>query len=334
MPRIFAYITHKNGVPDDTAGELLSAAARIGKARETVAVLTGSGPELDQACDDLRTSFSEVWKIANAALEYPNAEIVRQALVAVLPRGSVVLTVHSHFGVDLSPGLSIKMDAAYVPDVLDLEAVENAPALKLVRQEFGGQVNAHVRCDISAGAVINIRPGSFKPLENFDAAGSVVDKSSEVGSLTSKRRYVETIVADAGDVDITKHQVLVSIGRGIQDSENVSIAEELAEALGAAVSCSRPVVDANWMPKSRQVGSSGKTVKPKIYLACGISGSFQHLAGLKGNPFIIAINKNPKAPIFRVANVGVVDDILEFLPELTTRIREVAPRTAAMRSSR
>jgi electron transfer flavoprotein alpha subunit len=91
--------------------------------------------------------------------------------------------------------------------------------------------------------------------------------------------------------------------------------------MGTVVSCSRPVVDAKWLVKSRQVGSSGQTVRPKVYLACGISGSFQHLAGLKGNPFIIAINKNPKAPIFQVANVGIVDDILEFLPALTNKIR-------------
>ena len=101
------------------------------------------------------------------------------------------------------------------------------------------------------------------------------------------------------------------------------LAEELAEVLGAAVSCSRPVVDAKWMEKSRQVGSSGKTVKPKVYLACGISGAFQHLAGIKGNPFLIAINKNPKAPIFQVADVGIVDDVLEFLPELTNQAREM-----------
>ena len=92
--------------------------------------------------------------------------------------------------------------------------------------------------------------------------------------------------------------------------------------MGAVVSCSRPVVDAKWLPKSRQVGSSGQTVKPKIYLACGMSGSFQHLAGLKGSPFIVAINKNPKAPIFQVADVGIVADILEFLPELTNKVRE------------
>jgi electron transfer flavoprotein alpha subunit len=151
----------------------------------------------------------------------------------------------------------------------------------------------------------------------------MVDKSAEVGALTAARRYLETIVAEAGDVDITKQNVLVSVGRGIQEQDNIAIAQELADALGGAVSCSRPVVDAKWLPKSRQVGSSGQTVKPKVYLACGMSGSFQHLAGIKGNPFIVAINKNPKAPIFQVADVGVVADILEFLPELTEKVREV-----------
>jgi electron transfer flavoprotein alpha subunit len=171
--------------------------------------------------------------------------------------------------------------------------------------------------------VITVRPGAFKPSSNAPLGGVVVDKSSEVGPLAAGRRYLQTVVAEAGEVDITKHSVLVSIGRGIQEKDNVCIAQELADVLGAAVSCSRPVVDAKWLEKSRQVGSSGKTVKPKVYLACGISGAFQHLAGIKGNPFIIAINKNPKAPIFQVADIGIVDDILEFLPEMTNKIREM-----------
>jgi electron transfer flavoprotein alpha subunit len=321
MPRIFAYIVHKDGVADDTAGELLAAAKKIDAAQPPTAIVTGSGPSLDTVCEALKNSYGEIWKIANDALSYPNAELVRKALVAVVPRGSIVLVPHAHFGVDLSPGLSIKLDAAYVPDVLDIEGVDGT-ALKAVRQEFGGALSTHVRCDLSSGAVINIRPGSFQPGTSAGIAGSVIDKSSEIGALTSGRRYVETIVLESGDVDITKFPILVSVGRGIGELDNIPLAEDVAEAIGnAAVSCSRPVVDAKWMEKSRQVGSSGKTVKPKVYMACGMSGSFQHLAGLKGNPFIIAINKNPKAPIFRVADVGVVDDILEFLPELNEKVR-------------
>jgi electron transfer flavoprotein alpha subunit len=202
---------------------------------------------------------------------------------------------------------------------VDIEGVQG-PSLKLVRQEFGGQISTHVRCDIISGAVLNLRPGAFKPLESAPAGGQVIEKPAP--ALVSKRRYIETVVAEAGDVDISKEKVLVSIGRGIGEPDNVSIAQELADALGGAVSCSRPVVDAKWMEKSRQVGSSGKTVKPKVYMACGISGSFQHLAGLKGNPFIVAINKNPKAPIFRVADVGIVADMLEFMPILTGKVQE------------
>ena len=322
MARIFAYIIHRSGVVDDSAAELLAAAKKIDPTASPTAIVAGWGPNLDAACGSLQTSYNEIWKVANEALAYPNAELVRQALTRVLPADSIVLVPHDHFGIDLAPGLSIKLNAAFVSDVLAIEGIEGN-FLKVVRQELGGQVSAHMCCNVSTGAVINIRPGAFKPEPGAPAAGVVVDKSSSVGTLLAKRRYIETIVAEGGDVDITKHAVLVSIGRGIQEKDNVAIAEELAEALGAAVSCSRPVVDAKWMEKSRQVGSSGKTVKPKVYLACGISGAFQHLAGIKGSPFLIAINKNPKAPIFQVADVGVVDDILEFLPLLTNKVREL-----------
>jgi electron transfer flavoprotein alpha subunit len=324
MARIFAYIAHKGGVPPDSALELAAAARKVDSAASPTAILTGWGAGLDAACSTLGASYPEVWKIANEALAYPNAELIRKALQKVLPANSIVLVAHEHFGIDLAPGLSIKTNAAFVSDVLDIAGVDGAN-LKLVRQEFGGQVSARVRCDISTGAVITIRPGAFKPAETTAGTSNVVDKSNTVGALSAGRRYLETVVAEAGDVDITKFNILVSIGRGIQEKDNVPIAQELADALGAAVSCSRPVVDAKWMEKARQVGSSGKTVKPKVYMACGISGSFQHLAGIKGSPFLIAINKNPKAPIFQVADIGIVDDILEFLPELTNKVRELRP---------
>jgi electron transfer flavoprotein alpha subunit len=321
MARIFAYIVHKGGALDDTSAELVAAAKKIDAASSPTAIATGSGADLDAVCSSLTASYGEIWKISKEALAYPNSDLVRKALVSVLPAGSILLVPHDHFGIDLSPGLAVKMNAPFVSDVMDIGGIEGR-YLKLVRQEFGGQVSAHMQCDISEGAVINIRPGAFKPVESAPAGGKVVDKTSEVADLAARRRYLETIASEAGDVDISKEDVLVSIGRGIQEQENVEIAQNLADAMGAVVCCSRPVVDAKWMDKSRQVGSSGQTVKPKVYLACGISGSFQHLAGIKGNPFIVAINKNPKAPIFQVADVGIVDDLLELLPELTNKIRE------------
>ena len=322
MPRIFVYIAHKNGVLDDSAAELAAAAKRVDPSAAPTAIVVGSGAQLENICAEAQKIYPEVWKISNDALAYPNAELIRRALLKIVPAGALTLVAHDHLGIDLAPGLSIKLNAAFVSDVTAIDALDGQ-TLKLVRQEFGGAVSAHVNCDISTGAVMTLRPGAFKATENLSASGTVLDKSAEVGALSSGRRYLETIVAETSDVDITKHAVLVSLGRGIQEKDNIGIAEELAEALGAAVSCSRPVVDAKWLQKSRQVGSSGKTVKPKVYLACGISGAFQHLAGIKGNPFIIAINKNSKAPIFQVADVGVVDDILEFLPELTNKVQEL-----------
>jgi len=321
MARIFAFITHKAGAVDDCAAEMQAAARKIDPAQPPTALVTGWGAGLDQVCETLRASYPEIWKIAQEPLDYPNAELVRAALEHVLPAGSILLVSHAHFGVDLSPGLAVKLDTAYLPDVVDIDGIEGR-WLKAVRQEFGGLVHAHVRCDILNGAVLNIRPGAFRPFDAPAANGAIVDKSAQLPRLTARRRYLETIAAETGDVDIAKEPVLISIGRGIGEQENVAIAEDLAEAMGAAVSCSRPVVDAKWMDRSRQVGSSGKTVRPKVYLACGISGSFQHLAGIKGNPFIVALNKNPKAPIFRAADIGIVDDMLEFLPALADRVRE------------
>ena len=318
---IFAYIIHKDGVPDDTATELLAAAKAIDPAASVTAVLAGGGDGLQSACDAVAAAYPAVWKIDNPALGYPNAEVIRRALVNIIPKGSIVLLPHEHFGMDLAPGLSIKLDAAYVPDVVTIEGLEGE-TLKIIREEYSGQVSTHVACTVSNGAVITVRAGAFAPDEGA-AGGTVTDKTGEAGDLAeTTRRYLETIEAEVGDVDITKSEVLVSVGRGIEDQDNLEIINELAAAMGGDVSCSRPIVDAKWLEKSRQVGTSGQTVKPKVYLALGISGSFQHMGGIKGNPFIVAVNKNPKAPIFQVADVGVVADILEFVPELTEKIEE------------
>jgi len=321
MAQIFAYIAHKGGVADDSAVELAVAAKKIDAGAAVTAIVTGTGSDLDAVCGEVAGTYAEVWKVEGDAFAYPNAEVIRKLLVNILPSDSIVLVAHDTFGMDLSPGLSIKLDAAFASDVVDIEGVEGT-VMNIVRQEYGGQVSTHVTCDMSAGAILNIRPGVFQAEEAGAAGGTVVDKSGDAGDLTVGRRYIETVAAEVGDVDITKEDVLVSVGRGIEDEENIEIVQELADAMGAVVSCSRPIVDAKWLEKSRQVGTSGQTVKPKVYLACGISGSFQHLGGLKGNPFVVAINKNAKAPIFQIADVGVVADILDFLPELAEAIEE------------
>ncbi|CAB1056055.1 Electron transfer flavoprotein, alpha subunit [Olavius sp. associated proteobacterium Delta 1] len=320
--QVFAYIRHKEGKADDSAQELVVAAGKIVPDATLTAIVTGAGSDLDAVCNEVAASYQEVWKFDNEALAYPNAEAIRNLLLNVLPQDSIVLIAHDTFGMDLGPGLSIKLDSVFVSDVVDFEGLEG-DTLKVIRQEFSGQVSTHSSCDLSAGAVIDIRPGVFQAEDSGAAvSGQVVDKSADVGDIAAGRRFLEVVEAEVGDVDITKEDVLVSVGRGIEDEDNIEIADELAEAIGAVVSCSRPIVDAKWLEKSRQVGTSGQTVKPKVYLALGISGSFQHLGGLKGNPYIVAVNKNPKAPIFQVADVGVIEDLLDFVPVLTEKIQE------------
>lgn len=325
VQHMYAYILHNEDAIDDTALELVTAARKIDSGAAVTAIVAGWGPGLDAVCHKTAAIFEEVWKIENQALSYPDGELIRRLLVRIIPEKSIVLIPHEHFGMDLAPGLSIMLDTAYVSDVVDFEGVEDV-ILKVVRQEYNGQVSTHVDCDISSGAVMTVRPGSFQEDESEGVKGKVVDKSSEAteeGIPETGRCFIEMVEAEVGDVDITQSEILVSVGRGIGDEENLEIAFDLAKAVGGDVSCSRPIVDNKWLEKHRQVGNSGKTVKPKVYMALGISGAFQHIAGLKSNPFVVAVNKNPKAPIFQVADVGVVADILELVPQLTDRVNEM-----------
>ena len=321
---VFSYILHQDGKIDDTAFELISAAKKIVPDATVIAIAMGSGSELEAACNELSASYPEIWKIDDEALSYPNAEIIRGLLSRIIPQGSIVLVPNEHFGMDLSPGLSIKLDTSFLPDAVDFEGMEDGK-LKAIREEYSGQVSAHMLCDIAQGAVITVRPGVFQADESKGESGTVVDKTADAlqeGLPGQSRRFLEVVEAEVGDVDITKSEILVSVGRGIEDEENLEMVNDLAETMGGDVSCSRPIVDAKWMEKSRQVGTSGQTVKPKVYLALGVSGSFQHMGGVKGAPYVIAVNKNPKAPIFQQADVGVVADILEFIPMLNDKVKE------------
>ncbi len=319
---IFAYIEHHEGLADDSSLELVNAARKIDPQAQVTALVFGSGDSLDPLCQEAAKTYTEVWKVDKQELAYPNAEIIRGLLINLLPKDGICLVPHDTFGMDLAPGLSIKLNSSFVADVVDIEGADG-DTLKTVRQEFGGQVSTHVNCNIAQGAVLTVRTGSFPADESKSASGRVTDKSDAAESVEARRTFQEVLEAEMGEVDISKEDILVSVGRGIGEEENIEIAQELAEAMGGVVSCSRPIVDAKWMEKSRQVGTSGQTVKPKVYLALGISGSFQHMGGVKGNPFIVAVNTNPKAPIFQAAEVGIVEDLTDFIPELTEKIKEL-----------
>ena len=169
--QIFAYITHKAGKADDSALELTTAAQKIDPGSPTTAIVIGAGADLDAVCNQMAQTYKEVWKFDHADLAYPNAEAIRKLLVNILPADAIFLAPHDTFGMDLCPGLSIKLNSAFVADVVELEGLEGN-VLKLIRQEYSGQVSTHVTCDIANGAVINIRPGAFQPDESGSAGGT------------------------------------------------------------------------------------------------------------------------------------------------------------------
>lgn len=318
--QVYALIVHKGGKADDSAIELITAARKIDAAAEVTAVVLGAGAELDAVCAEAAKTYPKVWKVANDAFAKLNGEEVRAVLPTLIPAGSVVLFANDSLGLDVAPGLSVKMGGVFLSDVIDFEGLDGAK-LTAIRQEYSGQVYAKMNADISGGAVVTVRPGAFAGDESGAAGGAVEDKAVTVPAVG--RKFLEVVAAEVGDVDITKSEVLLSIGRGIESEDNLEVAFDLAKIMGADVSCSRPIVDSKWLEHARQVGTSGQTVKPKVYMAMGISGAFQHLGGLKGNPFIVAINKNAKAPIFQVADVGIVGDILEIMPAMTEKLEEM-----------
>ena len=221
---------------------------------------------------------------------------------------------------DVATLLAAQMEVPFVNFCKDVRVEDGKLQAKCVL--YGGKMETTV---VASGApsIIGILPGT-RPAEKGRSEGTASIQQAPVtlpaAFKVCFKRYIEP---EAGDVDITQQDILVSVGRGIQTKDNVALAEELAEALGGAVSGSRPVIDQGWLPLSRQVGKSGATVKPKFYLAAGISGAPEHVEGMKGAGLIIAINTDPQAPIFNIAHYGATADMLEVVPALIEKVKEM-----------
>ncbi|MGH3062515.1 MAG: electron transfer flavoprotein subunit alpha/FixB family protein, partial [Gaiellaceae bacterium] len=210
-----------------------------------------------------------------------------------------------------APALAAKLGLGFASDVLALR--EEGGEIVAERSYYGAKVNAEVEFPGHDRVVLLIRPTSWQPAGGM---GSATVTEVAVSAATSRARHRDWVEVQAGDVDITTADFLLSVGRGVGEKENLEQFEELAGRMGATLSVSRPLVDAGWMPNSRQVGQSGKTVKPKVYIALGISGAVQHLAGMKTSGTIIAVNSDPEAAIFNVAHYGAVADLFEVADEL------------------
>ena len=223
---------------------------------------------------------------------------------------SVVLTGFTVSGMGFAAALAARLDLGFASDVI---AMRDDNGLVAEREMYGAKVRAELEFPGKETVVLMLRPTTWEPAEG---AGSAQVSTLSAAVPASRSRHREFVEAASGDVDITKADFLLSIGRGVGEKDNIGQFEELAERMGATLGVSRPLVDAGWMPSSRQVGQSGKTVKPKVYLAFGISGAVQHLAGMKTSGTIIAVNTDPEAAIFNLAHYGAVADIFDVAEEL------------------
>ncbi len=266
--------------------------------------------------DDVLPAYQGKLYLADVAGcgEY-NPDVHKQLILDVVAKENpdVVAFCHSSYGWDLAPRVAFAMGAAQISEVVDI--VDGVPVVPVCNAKLRRDVKAN-----TAQTVITIQAGAFG-LEDEPAGTPDVEKIAAEGE--GKIEFTGYEQAEAGGVDLGKAQIIVSAGRGVGKPENVSMIADLAKALGGEYGASRPVVDSEWVEHNRQVGTTGQTVAPKLYVACGISGAIQHLAGMKKSEFIVAVNTDKDAPIGEVADVLVVADLKQFVPALTEKIQSL-----------
>lgn len=315
---IFILAEHLNGKLADIAFEMTGKARQLAKTwgGKVVTVLLGH----DARALAETIGADAVLYVDDPALADFNPEAYGRVLAALVKERAprLVMLGNTSMGMDLAAGLSVVSGLPLIAYVNGL-AVEDG-VLVATSQIYGGKIQAEAMPDGEA-CIVSCLAGAF-PADAGRGSAPVEQIPCPIALGDLKVKFVKLIEPQGGDVDITQQSLLVSIGRGIGGQENIELAQALAEALGCAVSASRPITDAGWLPKTRQVGKSGLTVKPKLYLALGISGAPEHLEGMRGAETIIAVNTDPKAPIFDVAHYGATCDVLDLLPALTEKVKE------------
>ncbi len=244
--------------------------------------------------------------------------VLKQAIQEAQPQ--IVIFPHTYQTVDYAPRLAQTLDTAMIPETTAFSADESG--VVWTRPILGGKLVSKLRAKPDQTVLVSVQSGSFAgdTVDPGSAESRAIDLSNV--DLTIDREILGIEEAASDQIDLSQSEFIIGVGRGIGDPENLGIMEDLAKALGAEIGASRPVIDSGWLPRDRQVGSSGQTVSPKLYLAAGISGAIQHLVGMKGSQVIVAINKDPGAPIFNVAHYGIVGDLHEVVPALTSALNE------------
>jgi electron transfer flavoprotein alpha subunit len=319
MGEILVLAEHRAGELRDITFEMLTLANRLGKEHGLAVTVIFLGHESSDLTRKLTGACDTVLVMEDPELANYNADPYLIALEEVIKDRNPILTIigHTSMGMDLVPALATRLSLPLVTDCAKVNLAEGR--LEVMRQIYGGKIEAQLTMKPSDRYLISLRTGSVDAQAEQGKSGNLEALSAPSWANARGRRFLNYLEAKLEDVDIGAADILVSIGRGIGKPENISLAQEFADSIGATLACSRPVADEQWLPKSRQVGTSGKTVRPKIYIALGISGAYQHQAGMKNSEVIIAVNTDPKAPIFNIAHYGIVADMLEVLPQLTEK---------------
>ena len=301
---------HRRGDLRDVSYEAITAGRELADERGSDLHVAVIGGDVDAFAEELNCEGVDAIHAVDDGEEFDhNAYQTAAAALADRLDAGAVVTPNSVNGLDYAPALA---EALGVTLVTDAVGIDYDDGLTVTREMYGSKVETTV--DVAGDRfVLTVRGGEWPPVEGV---GDATVEAADVDVPESGARVTGFEEVGGGDVDIADADVLVSVGRGIEEEENLELVEEFADALGATLSASRPIVDNGWLPKNRQVGQSGKVVTPDVYIAVGISGAVQHVAGMKGSDTIIAVNTDPNAPIFDIADYAIVGDLFDVVPEL------------------
>ena len=320
---ILVFIEHRNGVLNKTSIEAIAAAQNLASQlqQQVTAVIPGSGVQVlgqEIAAYDL----AKVVLATNAQVADYTPDGYTDAMENVVRKlePQLVVMPHTYLVRDYAPKLAARFGKSLISDCIRAQVLGDS--ITFTRRIFLGKLDADVVSDGAAPVFATFQSGAYRPDQARKGTGAVIEEMPvEVGQIrmTPEAPFQEVKQA----VDLSKADIIVAVGRGIKSKDNLALAEKLAEVLGGDLAASRPICDAEWLPIDRQIGSSGQTVAPKLYVALGISGAIQHLVGMKNSGTIVAINKDPEAPIFDIADYGIVGDLFEAVPVLTEEIRKI-----------
>lgn len=321
---VWVIADHRKGALRKPAYEALSEGRRLADQLGTTMEAVIAGHNVEGLCQEIASyGADKIYIIEHELLSSYNppayARVVGDLIKEKQPQ--IVLMGGTMTGRDLMPRIAARVGAGLAPDCIQLEIVDGK--LKALRPAIAGKVRVEIGFKSDMQIAI-LRPNVFEKLEPDTSKPAAVEKVPfKPTELDSKQKLVEFVSKETGRPELTEAEIIVSGGRGMKAPENFAIIEELADLLMAAVGASRAAVDAGWRPQSDQVGQTGKTVTPNLYVAVGISGAIQHLAGMSSSKHIVAINKDPDAPIFNLADFGVVGDLFKVVPPITEKIKQI-----------